>query len=177
MGFNHFIQIYHFPWSNDLSFYPFSCYHYMLFPLCGLDEIQCFSFSVLIPGLEVSQLDILVLLHVDGHQLQLGPTLLRLSFPVLCSDGHLSTQLQESQHYLWSFLPLLFSQLPSLVILPTSKISPVSLFCWSPVLSRDHHLAWIHALTAALASLLVFRHHSWSLPVHFLHWTVARVIF
>lgn len=81
MGFNHFIQIYHFPWSNDLSFYPFSCCHYMLFPLCGLDEIQCFSFSVLIPGLEVSQLDILVLLHVDGHQLQLGPTLLRLSFP------------------------------------------------------------------------------------------------
>lgn len=147
----------------------------MLFPLCGLDEIQCFSFSVLIPGLEVSQLDILVLLHIDGHQLQLGPTLLRLSFPVLCRRPSVDPATRITASPL--VLPPALVQLPSLGILPTSKISLVSLFSWCPVLSSAHHLAWIHALTAALSSLLVSRHHSCSLPVHFLHWTVARVIF
>lgn len=120
--------------SSDSSFYPFSCgYHYMLFPLCGLDEIQYFSFSVLIPGLDVSQLDILVLLHIHGHQLLLGQHSHALPFPfsavtAICLRscrnpsvilGPSSSSCSVSYHVL---------------ILPTSKIAPASWSCGSPVL-------------------------------------------
>ena len=178
MGFNSLLGFLISLGSNDWSFLSVSL---VFFPVCCLDGIHHFSFSVLIKLISITAGPIGSTRHAWSPASAGLPSSPSTPLPFLLHSPGKAICLPSCKNpsVILGFAPAL-SQPPSLLSLPMKKLCSLC-FC-SPVLfpvntGKVRHLAWTLALNTAYGSywssdpILAF------LPVHCLHGTVTRVIF